>query len=114
MHELPVTQSLLDIVKNKAVEINARKVIRINAVVGELSGVEPDCVKFYFDVLKTEYGMDETTLEFTRVPALLTCRDCQQEFHTEEIPWICPQCSGLNLNINKGSECYIESIEVDE
>ena len=114
MHELPVTKSLLDIVKNKAVEINARKVTRINAVFGELSGVEPDCIKFYFDILKTEYGLEEATLEVRRVPALLTCRDCQQEFHTEELPWICPHCSSLNLNINKGSECYLESIEVDE
>ncbi len=113
MHELSITRSLLDIVKSKAEEINAAKVKSIKVVIGELSGVEKGCVAFYFDILKKDYGMDDTGLVFDIVPAKVFCRDCRKDFAPTDVPWVCPDCSGLNLDIENGSECFVESIEVD-
>ena len=110
---MPITRNLLEIVKTKAEEINARKINCIKVVIGELSGVEKDCVGFYFDILKKEYGMDDTSLAFDVIQAQVVCRDCQKKFTPENLPWVCPDCSGLNLTIENGGECYVESIEVD-
>lgn len=52
MHELSITQSMLDIVLDQAKTADAKKVTKINLVIGELSGVVSDCVQFYFDFLK--------------------------------------------------------------
>jgi hydrogenase nickel incorporation protein HypA/HybF len=113
LHELPITRSLLDIVKTKAAEINARKVSSVKVVIGELSGVEKDCLAFYFDILKKEYGLDDITLVVDVVPSQVSCRDCNKKFAPVDLPWRCPDCSGLNLAIQNGDECYVESMEVD-
>jgi hydrogenase nickel incorporation protein HypA/HybF len=113
LHELPITKSLLDIIKTKAVEVNAGKVDSVKVVVGELSGVEKDCLAFYFDILKKDYGLDDTRLIVEVVPSQVVCRDCNKKFVPQNLPWACPDCSGLNLTIQNGDECYIESMEVD-
>lgn len=113
MHELPVTQGMLDIVLEKAKEARASKVTRINAVIGTLSGFEQTCIKFYFDCLKSEYGLPETALEIISVPGMLRCRECGNEFSADELPWECPGCGSYSTAITSGNECYVESLEVE-
>jgi len=113
MHELSVTQNILDIVLNQAKAAQAKKVTKINLVIGELSGVVSDSVQFYFDFLKKDNAAEEATLEFKLVPIELRCRDCQTAFHPEDSTWICPNCRGTGLDVIGGQESYIESIEVE-
>jgi hydrogenase nickel incorporation protein HypA/HybF len=113
MHELSITQSIMDIVLNQAKEAQAKKVTRINLVIGELSGVVSDCVQFYFDFLKKGNAAEEATLDFKLVPIELRCRDCQTAFHPEDSTWICPNCRSTALDVIGGQESYIESIEVE-
>ena len=113
LHEFSITQSLLDIVAEKAREIKAEKVSSINIVIGELSGVEQSCVKFYFDFLKKDYGLEDASLNFKIIPATVKCRDCGSEFSSEDLPWACPDCNSNSVSIINGSECYLESIEVE-
>jgi len=114
MHEMTVTRSLLEIVNDKVSEINAGKVNRINILVGELSGVEKDSVSFYFDIMKKDYNVADAEIAFVDMPAVMTCRDCGKEFDYDPVSWLCPGCSSASLQVLKGSECYVESIEVDE
>lgn len=113
MHELPITQSMLDIVVNKARESGREKVTRINTVIGILSGVEKSCVEFYFDCLKAEYSLTDAVLDIIVIPAQLKCRNCGREFAAEDLPWSCPGCDSYSVAIIKGNECYVESIEVE-
>jgi len=113
MHELSITQSILDIVLNQAKAAQAKKVTRINLVIGELSGVVSDCVQFYFDFLKKGNAAEEATLDFKLVPIELRCRDCQTVFHPAGSAWVCPDCEGTSLEVIGGQESYIESIEVE-
>jgi hydrogenase nickel incorporation protein HypA/HybF len=113
MHELSVTQSILDIVLNQAMASQAKKVTRINLVIGEMSGVVSDCVQFYFDFLKKGNVAEEAILDFKLVPVELRCRDCQTTFHPKESAWICPNCQSTSLEMVSGQESYIESIEVE-
>jgi len=112
MHELSVTQSILEVVLSQAKAAQAIKVTKINLVIGELSGVVSDCVQFYFDFLKKGNAAEEAILDFKLVPIELRCRDCQTVFHPEDA-WICPNCRGAGLDVMKGQESYIESIEVE-
>ena len=113
MHELPITQSMLDIVVEKARESGAEKVTKINTVLGALSGVEKSCMELYFDCLKGEYGLTDAELSITSIPVLLKCRKCDTEFSSDDLPWTCPNCGGYSIAIVKGNECYVESIEVE-
>jgi len=113
VHELAITQNILDIVLNEAKTAQADKITRINLVIGELSGIVSDSVLFYFDFLKKGNAAEEATIDFRLVPVELRCRDCLTNFNPkEDASWACPNCQGTNFDLISGRDCYVESIEV--
>lgn len=113
MHELAVTQSILDIALDQAKVAKANKINKINLVIGELSGIVSDCVQFYFDFLKKDSIAEEATLAFESVPAQLKCRHCLNTFSPGELLWTCPRCQSQQVEIVAGREFYLESLEVE-
>jgi len=114
VHELAITQNILDIVLNEAKAAQANKVTKISLVIGELSGVVSDCVLFYFDFLKKGNAAGEATIDFRLVPVELRCRDCLTNFNPKDSVWICPNCQSTSFEVISGRECYVESIEVEQ
>ena len=114
MHELAITQNILDIVLNEAKTAQANKITKINLVIGELSGIASDCVQFYFDFLKKDNAAEAATIDFRLVPTEMRCRDCLTSFNPKDPVWTCPNCQGTSLEVISGRECYVESIEVEQ
>ena len=113
MHELSVTQSVLDIALEKAGEAQASRIMRINLVAGELSSIVDDCVQFYFDFLSDDTIASGATLSFTRVPMQVRCRNCGHSFSPDKASWNCPQCGKWDAEVMAGQEFYVDSIEVE-
>ena len=113
MQELGVTENIVNIALAKAGEAQANKVIKIHLVVGELSGFVPDCIQFYFDSLSKDTMAQGAVLHFESVPTQLRCRDCAKTFRPHDTVWSCPECGGQSVEIFKGRELYIESMEVE-
>lgn len=113
MHELAITQSMLDIVLEQAEKAKAKKVDRINLVIGELSGFVEECVQFYFNFLAKETLAEGATLCCTTVPAKARCRGCDKVFKLKELNWTCPHCGDNNIEIISGKELFVDSIEVE-
>ena len=51
MHELSITQSILNISLQAAAEQHASRIREIRLRMGPFSGVVPECVQMYLDVL---------------------------------------------------------------
>lgn len=113
MHESSVTESLLSLALEKANEAKATRITRINLVVGELAGIVPDCVQFYFDVISKNTLADGAVLLFETKPTRIRCRNCNKEFTPVDHDWSCPDCHEIGVEIVSGRECYMESIEVE-
>ncbi|MGQ9546179.1 MAG: hydrogenase maturation nickel metallochaperone HypA [Dehalococcoidia bacterium] len=113
MHELGVTENIVNIALAKAGEAQASRITQINLVIGELSGFVPDCIQFYFDSLSQDTIAQGAVLHFESVPAQLRCRNCFTTFHPQDTIWSCPKCRGQSAEISKGRELYIESMEVE-
>jgi len=113
MHELSVTQGVLDIALEKAKEARASKVTAINLVIGEMSGIVDDCVQFYFDFLSKDSIAGDAKLSFTRIPMQVRCRNCSFSFSPDKSAWSCPQCGQWDVEILAGQEFYVDSIEVE-
>ncbi|GAH63174.1 Hydrogenase maturation factor HybF [subsurface metagenome] len=111
MHELGITESIVNIAVDKAKEAQASKITKINLVVGELSGFVPDCIEFYFDFLSKDSIAEGATLHFELTPAQFRCRSCSTVFRPQDTIWTCPKCQSQSVEITKGRELYIESIE---
>jgi len=113
MHELAITQSMLDLVLKQAEEAEAEKVEKINLVLGEMTGVVGRCVQFYFDFLSKDTPAEGAALNFKVIPTTARCRDCAKEFELGEFDWTCPHCQSNNIEIIGGKELFVESIEVE-
>jgi len=113
MHELAITQSMLDLVLEQAAKAEAKRVGKINLVLGEMTGVVGQCVQFYFDFLSKGTPAEKATLTFKVIPTTAECRDCGKNFRLGEFDWTCPHCEGNNIEIVGGKELFVESIEVE-
>ena len=113
MHELSVTQQILDIAVEKAAEAGATSIKRINLVIGDMSSIVDDSVQFYFDFLSRDSLAKGAELNFRRIPVKVRCRHCNHEFTPAKESWECPNCGRFEIEIVAGNEFYLDSIEVE-
>lgn len=114
MHELPVTQSIINIATEEAEKHNASKVSKIKLVVGELTGMVPECIQYYFDLLGKNTVLEGAELKLERLPLIAECKDCKYEGKMAEFTEnTCPICKSTNIRIKGGNEFYIDSMEVE-
>ena len=112
MHELPVTQSILELALKHAQKADAKQITDIHIVMGELSTTVDDSVQFYWGIIAKETIAEGAKLHFRRVPAEMQCLTCSQKFHPED-EFLCPNCGGAQVKVTAGEEFYVEAIDVD-
>lgn len=115
MHELQVTESILDIVLKHAKENQVNKILSIQLRVGELSDLENEWIQHYFDYLSKGSPAEGATLKIERVPVMMQCEDCanQYEVNIKENKDIqCPECGCKEHTLISGREYYIKDMEV--
>jgi hydrogenase nickel incorporation protein HypA/HybF len=113
MHELSVTESLLKIAIEHAEKANAKRVINLHIVIGELASMVDDSIQFYWDIIAKDTIAEQATLHFHRVPAQLQCDTCGEKYHPTDRELACPKCNGVNTKIIAGEEFRLESIDVE-
>ena len=112
MHEQSIVASLLSTALEDAEQNNARRIISIKLVVGELTGIEKDAVNFYFGFMAKDTIANGASLEFNTTKAQLRCRVCDIIFPRDRLKFNCPECGKKAVEIVGGRELYIESMEI--
>ena len=114
MHELSITQSILDIAVRHGQQAGVQRITDLYLVIGQFSSVVDDSVQFYWDMISEGTLAEGAQLHFERIPARLLCRECQTEYTLEgrELT-ACPQCDSIQVDILAGKEFRLESIEVE-
>ena len=84
MHELPITQSLLEIALRHAKESDATRITDLHIVMGELATMVDDSIQFYWDMIAEGTIAQGATLHFRRVPAELQCMACFTKYNPKE------------------------------
>jgi len=113
MHELPVTESILNISLDHAKKAGARKIVCINIVIGQLSTVVDDSIQFYWDIISKDTIAEGARLNFKRIKAEMLCLSCNQLFEPDGISFQCPNCGSFQVEVSSGDEFFIDSIDVD-
>ena len=99
MHELSVTQGMLDIVLRHAQQAGAQRITHIHLLIGDLSSIVDDSIQFYFDMLAEGTMAEGGQLSIDRVPALVRCLACGNEYGITDGNWICPACSAMTVDV---------------
>jgi hydrogenase nickel incorporation protein HypA/HybF len=114
MHELSVSQSILDIALRHANQASARRIVAINLVIGDLTGFVDDSIQFYFDFLSKDTLAQDATLNFERIPARVRCQSCGADYAPPDSRlWACPECQALGGEVIAGKEFHVASIEIE-
>ena len=113
MHELPVTQNILEIGIKTAEQAKASRILKINLVIGQFASIIDDSVQFYWQMIAKNTIAEGSQLIFDRIPAEFECRDCHSCTNWTEALDKCPNGGSVKLSLCKGTEFFIESIEVE-
>lgn len=113
MHELAVTESILNIAVKHAAQANAVTVKDIYIVIGKFSSIVDDSIQFYWDIISKNSICENSKLHFERIPGKFLCLDCNYEFEFKDEIMPCPECSSIRLKIKSGEEFWVDSIEIE-
>ena len=114
MHELSVTESILNIALKYARESGASRVSDLYLVVGRLSSIVDDSVQFYWQILSEETLCAGSKLHFQRVPAQMVCLDCSKEYTLDRELEPCPDCGSARVKVASGDQFFLDSIEIEK
>ena len=111
MHELSIAESIVGISARHA---NGRRVTKVYRKVGHLRQVVPSALAFSFELVAQGTPVEGAELEVEGVPAAGMCRGCGKESPLESFPLQCRACGGFDLEILRGEELFVESLEMEE
>ena len=108
MHELAVTQEIVEILRQRAGD---RKVRRVVLSIGKLSAVLPDAVRFCFDLCTEGTPAEGAALEILEPPGRARCRACGGDVALER-PFGRCACGSTDLEWISGEELRVMEMEV--
>lgn len=108
MHELAVTQELIDLACSRAA---GSQIKRLVVEIGKLSCVLPDAMRFWFEMCRENTLAAAAALEIIEKPGLGRCRLCQSEVLLESAYAQCI-CGSSDLEWICGDELTIKELEV--
>ena len=113
MHELALTEGIINIVNSQQEQDGFSKVLEIRLRVGEYSGIVPECIREFFPIAAKGTAAEEAALVIEPVEAAFRCLDCGYEGKIDRSRACCPDCGSLTVRLTAGREFYVESLKVE-
>ncbi len=113
VHELSVTESLLNLAVRHAEQAKAAHVTDLYLVIGRLSSIVDESVQFYWDMISEGTICEKARLHFERVPAKFRCLDCDEEYQLPGELIGCPRCKSEHIQVIAGDEFRLDHMEVE-
>lgn len=116
MHELGITQGIIDRAREAAQNESATKVRRLRLLLTPAADFSSESIKMYFAMLSEGDPLFEgATLEFDLGPASAVCLACGDEFVTEAPQPLCPQCGSSQVRFDPAVPMVqLTEIDIDD
>ena len=111
MHELSIAEAIVAIASRHA---DGRAVSRVEVKVGHLRQVVPSALTFAFELVAQGTPVEGAELCIEQVPAAGRCRACGVESELDGFPLQCAACGSLDLELIRGEELLVDSLELEE
>jgi hydrogenase nickel incorporation protein HypA/HybF len=113
MHELAVTESILEIALRHGEQANASRITNLYLVIGDLSSIVDDSIQFYWDIISKGTLAEGARMNFHRIRTQLKCKNCGTEYSRSKEDLFCPDCESHQVEIITGDEFYLDAIDVE-
>ena len=113
MHEMSITQNILDDVEQSLSKAQYSKVINIKIKVGEFTALDPSSLQFCYKALTNGTKFEDTELLIEIIPLVGHCNSCKKEINIDNFLFVCGACGSSNIDIVSGQELILSEINVD-
>ena len=116
MHELGITQGIIDRAREAACAHGARKVAGLYLVMTPAADFTQDSIEMYFEMLTNDDELFKgAALHFEHKPVAATCLSCSDEFSTEAPQPVCPQCGSMLVKLDPGAPMVqLTDVDIDD
>ncbi|MHA1593719.1 MAG: hydrogenase maturation nickel metallochaperone HypA [Candidatus Baldrarchaeia archaeon] len=123
MHEFSTAQKICGVVLSVASERRAKKVVEVELLIGSLTFLNLDQLKFCLELLFEKTIADGAKIKIETSPPKIRCNNCGfegvveyrgPEYHTPYfmLSLRCPKCDSEDTEIIGGKELLVKSIKV--
>jgi hydrogenase nickel incorporation protein HypA/HybF len=112
MHELALCESVVQIVEEQARASGFTRVLAVRLEVGALACVEPDAMRFNFEVVSRGTLAEGARLDILSVPAQAWCPNCERQVEVSRLFALCPGCGNEVWAAAGGDELRVKELEV--
>ncbi|UCE28874.1 MAG: hydrogenase maturation nickel metallochaperone HypA [Candidatus Bathyarchaeota archaeon] len=121
MHEFSITSRIVNCVLEEAKKHNARRVNEVHLVVGKLTFLGLEQVRFAYEMLVKNTILEDSKLHIEEKDGAVKCDRCgyagdlryedDPVYHVPSPTLVCPKCEGA-VNIVGGKECTIKRLKL--
>ena len=112
MHEMSLCEGILQVLEQQAAQQNFSSIKTVWLEIGKLSSVEPDAMRFGFEVVMQGSLAEHAKLEIIEVDGQAWFFQCEKNVTIEQRYDECPLCGAYQLQINDGEQMRIKELEV--
>jgi hydrogenase nickel incorporation protein HypA/HybF len=121
MHEFSMTTQIVNYTLEEAKKHNAKRVNEVHLLIGKLTFLGLEQVKFAYNLLVKNTILEGSKLHIEEKDGVVQCINCgytgdlkykdDPVYHVPSPTFTCPKCEGV-VNIVGGKECTIKSIKL--
>lgn len=112
MHELSICESIVDALQASAASNGFSRVTKVRLEIGCFGGVEPEALRFGFEVTTRGTLAEGAALEILEREGKAWCFTCSNSFPVTRRDSDCPGCGGARITVTGGDELRIKDLEV--
>lgn len=111
---MSIASAVLDAVRAEALRHPQARLSRAGLRIGELSGVEPESLRFCLEVLVKDSDLEPLTFDLQIHPWTRRCRRCGTEFRVLDSNPACSACTSADTEAAGGDEMELSYLELEE
>lgn len=110
---MSLTQGVLDIIQSAARRDGFKHVRAVWLEIGKLATVEPQALRFCFDVVARGTCAEGARLEIITTSGQAWCLKCSSAIAVDNPAEGCPTCGSYQLQVTGGDEMRVKELEVE-
>lgn len=113
MHEMSLAEGVLQIIEDAAHKQGFTRVKTVWLEIGQLACVEPESLRFAFDVVARGSIAQQARLEIIGRAGRGQCVKCSLEIPLAALYEACPGCGSYEIRVTGGDEMRVRELEVE-